>query len=216
MFVSSAKADTVITVIPFSMDFKTNEAFAYQDLYNSATFTFTITDGNLTGAATLDTNNLGGTLVIIPDTTGTITLTSNLSNYTLTINGNAVLSNIIHFSASVATTIKWVYNTVINPDYPSTLNVRPFWQYLFSGNLLGFFGAIFLFSFVMQDLLVGAITMLFLVPIYLKTRSLLLLVIIWIILGPALILAMPAVSGLGLIFTILGVAGLLWRLVHPN
>lgn len=216
MIVSTAKADTVITVIPFSMDFKTNEAFAYQDLYNSATFTFTITDGNLTGAATLDTTNLGGTLVIIPDTAGTITLTSNLSNYTLTVNGNVVLSNIIHFSASVATTISWVYNTVINPDYPSTLNVRPFWQFLFAGNLLGFFSAIFLWSFIQQDILVGAICMLFLVPIYIKTRSLLLLSILWILLGGFFIAAMPAVSGLAIVFLILGVGSVFWKLVHPN
>jgi len=99
---------------------------------------------------------------------------------------------------------------------PTTLNVAPFWQYLFSGNFLGFFQAIYLNAFGLQDILYGSICMLFLVPLYIESKSLLLLSIIWILLGSSFLALMPAVSGLAVIFLILGISSLLWRLVHPN
>lgn len=99
---------------------------------------------------------------------------------------------------------------------PVTINVQPFWQYLYQGNLWGFFQAIFLFAFGIQDLLYGSISMLFLVPLYIKTKSLLLLSVLWILLGGFFITAMPAVSGLAIVFLILGIGGVLWRLVHPT
>jgi len=100
--------------------------------------------------------------------------------------------------------------------YLDVLNVQPFWQYLNAGNLLGFFQSIFLWSFIQQDILVGALCMLFLVPIYIKTRSLLLLSILWILLGGFFIVAMPAVSGLAVVFLVLGIGSVFWKLVHPN
>jgi hypothetical protein len=107
-------------------------------------------------------------------------------------------------------------STPISGQLPETLNVAPFWQYLYSGNLLGFFQAIFLSAFIIQDILYGIFCALFLIPIYLKTKSLLLLCVLWILLGGFFITAMPAVSGLAIIFLVLGVGGVLWKLVHPR
>jgi hypothetical protein len=216
MLVSTVKADTVITTTTFNLAFQTGEAFAYQDLGQAITLTFTVSDGNLTASTTLNTDDTGGTLTITPTTSGVIMVTATDTNYTLYINGAEQLGGTVAFTNGATTIISWLYNNIVLPDYPAILNVRPFWMYLMSGNLLGFFGAIFLWSFLLQDILIGALCMLFLVPIYIRTKSLLLLCIIWILLGSFFITAMPAVSGLAVIFLILGIASVLWKLVRPS
>jgi hypothetical protein len=216
LLVSTVKADTVITTTTFNLAFQTGEAFAYQDLAQDITLTFTVSDGNLTASTTLNTDNTGGTLTITPTTTGVIMVTATDTNYTLYINGAEQLGGTVAFTNGATTIISWLYNNIINPDYPEILNVRPFWQYLFSGNLLGWLTAMFLWSFILQDILVGAICALFLIPIYIRTRSLLLIAILWILLGSFFIAAMPAVSGLAVIFLILGIGSVLWKLIRPS
>jgi hypothetical protein len=215
-FVSTVKADTVITDSDFSVSFLTGEALMYQDTTNNFNITFTISDGNLTGTASLNTDDTGGTLSITPTDSGVIAVTATDTNYTLSVNGNEMLGGSVNFVSGTTVIISWLYHTIILPNYPDVINVKPFWQYLFSGNLLGFFGSIFLSAFLLQDLLVGVICMLFLIPIYIKTKSLLLLSILWILLGGFFIVAMPSVSGLAVIFLILGIGSVLWKLVHPN
>jgi hypothetical protein len=216
LLVSTVKADTVITTTTFNLDFQTGEAFAYQDIAQAITLTFTVSDGNLTASTTLNTDNTGGTLTITPTTTGVIMVTATDTNYTLYINGAEQLGGTVTFTNGATTIISWLYNNIINPDYPEILNVRPFWQFLFQGNLLGWFTAMFLWSFILQDILVGALCMLFIIPIYIRTRSLFLIAILWILLGSFFIAAMPAVSGLAVIFLILGIGSILWKLIRPT
>jgi len=216
MLISTVKADTVITTTTFNLAFQTGEAFAYQDVGQAITLTFTVSDGNLTASTTLNTDDTGGTLTITPTTSGVIMVTATDTNYTLYINGAAQLGGTVAFTNGATTIISWLYNNIVLPDYPAILNVKPFWMYLMSGNFLGFLGAIFLSAFLLQDILVGVICMLFLIPIYLRTRSLLLLCILWILIGGSIILIAPGLSALALIFLILGVAGVFWRLVRPS
>jgi hypothetical protein len=216
MLISTVKADTVITTTTFNLAFQTGEAFAYQDVAQAITLTFTVSDGNLTASTTLNTDDTGGTLTITPTTSGVIMVTATDTNYTLYINGAEQLGGTVAFTNGATTIISWLYNNIVLPDYPAILNVRPFWMYLMSGNLLGFFGAIFLWSFLLQDILIGALCMLFLVPIYIRTKSLLLLCILWILIGSSIILVAPGLSALALIFLILGISGVFWRLVRPN
>lgn len=96
-----------------------------------------------------------------------------------------------------------------------TLSVSAFWQYLYAGNALGFFQAIFLWQFLILDILAGAILSLFLIPIYLRTKSLLLNCVIWILIGGSMITVMPSLGLLAILFLVLGIGGVLWRLVHP-
>jgi hypothetical protein len=214
MLISTVKADTVITTTTFNLAFQTGEAFAYQDLAQAITLTFTVSDGNLTASTTLNTDDTGGTLTITPTTTGVIMVTATDTNYTLYINGAEQLGGTVAFTNGATTIISWLYNNIINPDYPEVLSVKPFWMYLMSGNFLGFFGAIFLSAFLLQDILVGALCMLFLVPIYIRTKSLLLLCVLWILIGSSIVLIAPQLSGLAIVFLILGVAGVFWRLVR--
>jgi hypothetical protein len=216
MLISTVKSDTVITTTTFNLAFQTGEAFAYQDVAQAITLTFTVSDGNLTASTTLNTDDTGGTLTITPTTSGVIMVTATDTNYTLYINGAEQLGGTVAFTNGATTIISWLYNNIINPNYPDILNVRPFWMYLMSGNFLGFLGAIFLWSFLLQDILIGALCMLFLVPIYIRTKSLLLLCVLWILIGSTIILVAPGLSALALVFLILGISGVFWRLVRPN
>jgi hypothetical protein len=116
-------------------------------------------------------------------------------------------------------TVTWLYGAAPPVPTPtatgiSTLphvNVAFLWTYLFNGDILGFFQALFLSAFGILDLVYGIIAMLFLVPLYIRTKSLLLICIIWILIGSFFIVAMPIVSGLAILFLALGIGGLLYR-----
>ena len=181
---------------------------------HSITFYFAVSGGNLSATGTLTTDANGGTLAITPDATGVITVTAN-NNYTLFLDGTQLLGGIVHYGAYL-TTISWTFPTAPNPLYPHTLNVRPFWQYLFSGDLFGFFRAIYVQAFTLPDILYAVLCLLILAPLYIKTKSLLLVCIIWILLGGFFMTLMKAASPIAVLFEILAVAGVLWKLVRSN
>jgi hypothetical protein len=103
-----------------------------------------------------------------------------------------------------------------NGTVPDTLNVAPFFQYLYAGNLVGFYSSIFLWAFIQQDILFASLTLLFLAPIYIRTRSLLLPCIIFVLIGGFYIGLMPAVSGFAILLETLAIAGVLWGLVRAR
>lgn len=102
------------------------------------------------------------------------------------------------------------------PGVLPSLNVQWVWQYLYAGDFVGFFNALLITTFNSLSISIALITMLFLVPLYIRVKSLMLLVVAWILLGGFLIVAMPEVSGLAIIFMALGIAGLFWRLFRPS
>jgi hypothetical protein len=55
----------------------------------------------------------------------------------------------------------------------------------------------------------------FLIPLYIRTGSVLLVSIAWLLIGSFLIALIPAVSGIALLFIVLGVAGIIYRLFRP-
>jgi len=85
-------------------------------------------------------------------------------------------------------------------------------QFLVEGDFLGFLQAIYVSAFVSSDVFYGMLTLLFTSPLYIRTRSLLLLVIIWMLLGSFFIVAMPIVSGLGFFLVIMGLAAVFFKL----
>lgn len=106
-----------------------------------------------------------------------------------------------------------------NPVYATgydEVNVDALWDYLYDGDFIGFFFAILVFAFQVQDLAIGFISMIFLGALYLRTGSLLLLCIAWLLIGSFLISLMPGVSAVAILFMALGVAGLLYRLFRPS
>ncbi|MFA5366042.1 MAG: hypothetical protein WC325_12745, partial [Candidatus Bathyarchaeia archaeon] len=92
------------------------------------------------------------------------------------------------------------------------VDVGSYWLFFYEGNYLGFFQAFFISSFGNLETAIGLIVFLFMVPIYLRTKSLLLLCILWILIGSFLIVAFPLASGLAVLFMALAIGGLLYRL----
>lgn len=87
-------------------------------------------------------------------------------------------------------------------------------QYLMEGDILGFLQAIYIQSFGGSiDIFYLMVTLLFTVPLYIRTKSLLVLSIAWMLLGSFFIVAMPIVSGVAILLWVLAVGGLLLRVL---
>jgi hypothetical protein len=82
--------------------------------------------------------------------------------------------------------------------------------YLLSGDIFGFFMAVYAQSFGSVDVFFGVVAMLIVVPLYIRTKSLAFLSIAWILLGSLFLVAMPLVSGMAVMFLVFGVASLLY------
>jgi hypothetical protein len=90
------------------------------------------------------------------------------------------------------------------------------WVNIENGDLIGFFIACFVYAWISPDLFFGVLAMLFLVPLYIRTKSVMLICILWILIGSILIVAMPLVSGIAVLFLVLGIGGMLWKLTRPS
>jgi len=98
------------------------------------------------------------------------------------------------------------------PDVPATPSYQSFLQFLWAGDYLGFIQAVYVSAFQSADLLYGVILLLFMAPLYIRTRSLLLMSILWILLGSLFLVAMPIVSGLAILLLSFGLAGMFYKL----
>jgi len=85
-------------------------------------------------------------------------------------------------------------------------------QFLMEGDLLGFLQAIYISAFQSVDLFYGVVIMLFTSALLIRTRSLILVSIIWILIGGFFMVAMPLLAALSLLLLILGIGGMLWQL----
>jgi len=103
----------------------------------------------------------------------------------------------------------------VDATLPS-VNMDAFWIFFYEGNFLGGVQSYFISSFLNLETAIALIAMLFLVPLYLRTKSLVLICILWIMLGGFFIAAMPMASGLAVLFMALGVGGLVWRLFKSS
>lgn len=102
------------------------------------------------------------------------------------------------------------------PDYIDVINVQPFWQYFFNGNFIGGLNALYLQAFGLEDIVIGVVLLIVFAPLYIKTKNLLLCSIVWILLGAGFVTMVPALSGLAVILLILGISGVLYKLVKPD
>jgi hypothetical protein len=76
--------------------------------------------------------------------------------------------------------------------------------------------AFFVTAFMSADIFYGLVVMVTLGAIYIRTHSLILISILWILVGGFFMAALPLVAGLGVFFIIMGVAGLLYQLFRPS
>lgn len=104
---------------------------------------------------------------------------------------------------------------IANPILPQ-VNVDTYWLFLQEGDFLGAVQALLVSTFLSFEAAIAMIVMLFMIPIYLRTKSLLLLSILWILIGSFFVVAVPMASGIGILFIALAIGGLLWRLFRPS
>lgn len=88
------------------------------------------------------------------------------------------------------------------------------WQYLIEGDLAGFIIAIYT-SLIGQVFWVFTVFLVS-VPVYMRTKSLTTVCIIWILLGGVFVTVMPMASGMALLLTVLGIAGILYKVVFSE
>jgi len=98
------------------------------------------------------------------------------------------------------------------PPLPAPTEIANFMAYLLSGDIFGFFMAVYAQSFGSVDVFFGVVAMLIVVPLYIRTKSLAFLSIAWILLGSLFLVAAPLVSGVAVLFLVFGVASLLYML----
>ena len=92
------------------------------------------------------------------------------------------------------------------------MSVESLLQFLYEGDFLGFLQAVYVSAFQSSDVFYGVLTLLLTAPLYIRTHSLLLLSIIWIMLGGFFVVAMPILSRLAMLLLIMGLAGMLFKL----
>jgi len=104
------------------------------------------------------------------------------------------------------------------PEAPAltTVNVQWTWQYLYAGDFIGFGNALLLTAFLSQTLALAVISLIGFSALYLRTKSLMLLAILWILLGGFFIAAMPEVALLAIAFLALGIGSLFYKLFRPS
>jgi hypothetical protein len=203
----------------FSVSFNVGESFMWQDTAEATNITFTVTQGTWNATVTMNCTDAGGILVFVASSSGSLLTTSTRSD-TKIVENTILVYTPQAFTSGKTYTITWIYSGASTSPTPvpsggSTLpqvSTGFLWIYLFNGDFLGFFQALFVSAFGFLDLLYGLIVMLFLVPLYIRTKSLLLICIIWILVGGLFTVVMPVVSGLGLLFMALGIGGLLYRI----
>ncbi len=71
-------------------------------------------------------------------------------------------------------------------------------------------------AFGSADIFYSLIAMTIMAAIYIRTHSLILIGILWLLIGPFVIIALPLVAGIGVLFMIIGVACLLLQLFKPD
>ncbi len=111
---------------------------------------------------------------------------------------------VVPSGGSASITLTWF--SPVAPPVP-TLNLL--WQYLLSGNLIGFIFACYTVT-IGQTLFV-LITILICVPLYVRLKNLTVLAIAWIVLGGVFIAAMPIVSPFAVLLVVLGIAAIIYK-----
>lgn len=217
------KADTFVTHSLFYVNITAGSTFYYNSTTPTCSVAINVVSGTLSGYVNLTADDTGGFFSFLANNSGTVFASATGANTTIDMNGVS-FGAALPFTSGNTYVIEWLYGAVVPTPTPTatapvpsgvptlpTVDFSWLWLYLYQGDVLGFFQALFLTAFNIIDVVYGVICLLFLLPLYIKTKSLLLICILWILIGSFFIIVMPLVSGLAVIFMVLGVAGLLYR-----
>jgi hypothetical protein len=184
------------------------------------TLYFTPTVGNLTSISTvIFFDGTNGTLGFIAAQDSTVQLSSDDPSIRLYLNGLDLISMapLLSFTAGAEYVLQWSwqYAGVLPPSTAPTAILNILWQYLLNYDLVGFIFACYT-STIGQTFFV-ILAMLFTAPLYIRTKNLTVLGILWLLIGGIFIVAMPIVSPMAVLLTVLGLAAVLYKLFqHPT
>lgn len=155
-------------------------------------------------SSTTSTHNIygGATLGEPIAVTGATSWSYNPTTYIITV-------TVLHSSPAV---IEITWPTSPGAATSATSALQQFLNFLAEGDWLGFLQAIYVSAFMSVDLFWGFIILLIMAPIYIRTRSLILVCILWILIGGGIIVAAPMVAMLGIAFLALGITGILVKI----
>jgi len=85
-------------------------------------------------------------------------------------------------------------------------------QYLYNCDVLGFIRAVFTYSFGSADAFFAVLALAITVPIYIRTRSLILISILWILTGGVFQALSPSLNIFAVFFLVMGIGGLIYQL----
>ena len=85
-------------------------------------------------------------------------------------------------------------------------------QYLYNGDILGFIRAVFTYSFGSADAFFAVVALAVTVPIYIRTKSLTLISILWIVTGGVFQALSPVLNVFAVFFLVMGIGGLIYQL----
>lgn len=92
------------------------------------------------------------------------------------------------------------------------VDIQTLLQYLYEGDIIGFIQACYVSAFQSADIFYAVLVLLFTMPLFIRTKSLPLLCILWIMLGSLVLVATPLVSGMAFLLMAFGITGLLYKL----
>lgn len=202
-----------------AFDISVSDSLQFQ---NSHLFLLSVDSGAIsTTNAQLSLTDSYGRLWFTAASPATITLSSpdggaydlQTSGVTVTPAGSYV--NEVSYSSGASVVLYWRF-ALDSPAALPSLNVQWLWTYLYEGNFAGLFSAILATAFNSYAIGIAVIVMIFLAALYIRTGSLLLICIAWLLIGGFLIVAIPIVSGMAIIFMVLGVGGLIYKLFRPS
>lgn len=90
--------------------------------------------------------------------------------------------------------------------------IAQFTDYLIEGDFLGFLVAAYVNAFTSSDIFWAFLICLFTTPLYVRTQSLTLLMILWVLIGGIFLVASPLLGGISVFLIVFAIAGLLFKL----
>jgi len=203
----------VVTEDDFTLNFDSGEALAVQDTDEDITVTFSVNSGTWNGTGSLITDASGGTLQVTPTANGVLSASADAENVYFELDGLALTTSFA-FTSGVAFTLTWEYTSSgvlpVPIDFAIGGDVTLLLTYLQQGDFLGFIAACYTSRIgqLFYVILALAVT----IPLALRTQNVTYVAVVWLILAGIFQVVMPIVSPGAVLFAVLAVGALLYKL----
>jgi hypothetical protein len=99
----------------YNLAYNLNEGFIIQDIQSNLNVTFQVTSGTLYGTGNLNVTTGGGIFLFTPTTSGDLSITSTISSFYATVNGQQLTGSSMTFVAGTRYMVYWQYSNAPPP-----------------------------------------------------------------------------------------------------